>query len=117
MDLDSEYDVVQKIGEGWFSRVYLTEHRATREEVALKAIRQDSLNLYEFQQTFQHDSQKFLVLQNQSVTVTPWRNGISVTITNCLCKQRCFNTKSLVWELTKVSLYPVVTVSGVTVTD
>ncbi len=36
MDLDEEYDIVQKIGEGWFSRVYLTEHRQTRQELVLK---------------------------------------------------------------------------------
>ena len=37
-DFETEYDVVKKIGEGWFSRVYLTEHRKTRQEVALKAV-------------------------------------------------------------------------------
>ncbi len=36
LDLDEEYDIVQKIGEGWFSRVYLTEHRQTRQELVLK---------------------------------------------------------------------------------
>ena len=33
LDFDKEYDMIQQIGEGWFSRVYLTEHRHTREEV------------------------------------------------------------------------------------
>ena len=54
MDLDSEYDVVQKIGEGWFSRVYLTEHRATREEVALKAISAATVTADEFLREYQH---------------------------------------------------------------
>ena len=54
MDLDSEYDVVQKIGEGWFSRVYLTEHRATREEVALKAISAKTVTADEFLREYQH---------------------------------------------------------------
>ena len=30
--------MIQKIGEGWFSRVYLTEHRQTHQEVVLKAV-------------------------------------------------------------------------------
>ena len=54
VDLDSEYDVVQKIGEGWFSRVYLTEHRATREEVALKAISAATVTAEEFLREYQH---------------------------------------------------------------
>ena len=37
-EFEDEYDVVKKIGEGWFSKVYLTEHRKTRQEVALKAV-------------------------------------------------------------------------------
>ena len=49
--------------------------------------------------------------------MTPSGNGKSVTVTNCHCKQSCFITKFLVWELPIVSLYPVVTVCSVTVTD
>ena len=37
-DFENDYDVVQKIGEGWFSKVYLAEHRQTRQEVVLKAV-------------------------------------------------------------------------------
>ena len=33
VDIQREYDLVQLIGEGWFSRVYLAERRSTREEV------------------------------------------------------------------------------------
>ena len=29
---------MQKIGEGWFSKVYLCEHRPTRQELVLKAV-------------------------------------------------------------------------------
>ena len=43
-DFEEEYDVIKKIGEGWFSRVYLTEHRKTRQEVALKAVAIDERN-------------------------------------------------------------------------
>ena len=35
MDIQREYDLVQLIGEGWFSRVYLAERRSTREEVSI----------------------------------------------------------------------------------
>ena len=35
MDIQREYDLVQLIGEGWFSRVYLAERRSTREEVII----------------------------------------------------------------------------------
>lgn len=38
VDFEREYDVIQKIGEGWFSKVYLAEHRQTRLEVVLKAV-------------------------------------------------------------------------------
>ena len=43
-NFEEEYDVIKKIGEGWFSRVYLTEHRKTRQEVALKAVAIDERN-------------------------------------------------------------------------
>ena len=39
---------MKKIGEGWFSRVYLTEHRKTRQEVALKAVAIDERNCNSF---------------------------------------------------------------------
>ena len=35
VDIQREYDLVQLIGEGWFSRVYLAERRSTREEVSI----------------------------------------------------------------------------------
>ena len=38
VDIQREYDLVQLIGEGWFSRVYLAERRSTREEVAIITI-------------------------------------------------------------------------------
>ena len=37
-EFEEEYDVIKKIGEGWFSRIYLAEHRKTRQEVILKAV-------------------------------------------------------------------------------
>ena len=41
MDIQREYDLVQLIGEGWFSRVYLAERRSTREEVIIMIIIKD----------------------------------------------------------------------------
>ena len=38
VDIQREYDLVQLIGEGWFSRVYLAEHRGTREEVGTQGL-------------------------------------------------------------------------------
>ena len=48
MDIDKDYDIVQKIGEGWFSRVYLAEHRSTRQEIVLKAINSKTVSADEF---------------------------------------------------------------------
>ena len=53
VDFDAEYDIVQKIGEGWFSRVYLTEHRQTREEIVLKAINAKTVTADEFLREYQ----------------------------------------------------------------
>ena len=41
--------------QGWFSRVYLTEHRQTREEIVLKAINRKSVSAEEFLREF-HNS-------------------------------------------------------------
>lgn len=54
VDFEKEYDIVQKIGEGWFSRVYLTETRATREEIVLKAINSKSVTAEEFLREYQY---------------------------------------------------------------
>jgi serine/threonine protein kinase len=54
VDFDKEYDIIQKIGEGWFSRVYLTEHRGTREEIVLKAINSKTVAADEFLREYQN---------------------------------------------------------------
>lgn len=57
VDLRREYDVIQLIGEGWFSRVYLAEHRTTRDEVVLKAINSNLVSAEEFVREFQSSAQ------------------------------------------------------------
>eukprot|EP00095_Tigriopus_kingsejongensis_P010752 snap_masked-scaffold277_size226016-processed-gene-1.8 protein:Tk10752 transcript:snap_masked-scaffold277_size226016-processed-gene-1.8-mRNA-1 annotation:"serine threonine-protein" len=54
LDVDKEYDIVQKIGEGWFSRVYLAEHRDTRQEIVLKAINSKTVSADDFWREYQH---------------------------------------------------------------
>jgi hypothetical protein len=41
VDIQREYDLVQLIGEGWCSRVYLAERRSTREEVGSNVLTMD----------------------------------------------------------------------------
>jgi len=53
VDIHSEYDLVQLIGEGWYSRVYLAEHRTTRDEVVLKAINSNLVTADEFCREYQ----------------------------------------------------------------
>ena len=55
-EFEEEYDVIKKIGEGWFSRIYLAEHRKTRQEVILKAIAIDQSNNTGFGSDYGGDS-------------------------------------------------------------
>lgn len=64
---EEEYDIVQKIGEGWFSRVYLTEHRATHQELVLKVINSKSLPVDDFLREYQN-----------SYTLSAHRNVLTV---------------------------------------
>lgn len=54
VDLFSEYDVLQTLGQGWFAKVLLTEHRRTRAEVVLKAISKDGTSRREFFREFHY---------------------------------------------------------------
>ena len=53
-EFEEQYDIVQKIGEGWFSRVYLTEHRNTHHELVIKAINSKNMSVEEFLREFHH---------------------------------------------------------------
>jgi len=67
VNIHAEYDLVQLIGEGWFSRVYLAEHRTTRDEVVLKAINSNLVTADEFCREYQ-----------SSVQLWPHRNILKV---------------------------------------
>jgi len=54
VDVAKEYDVLQTLGEGWFAKVLLTEHRRTRAEVVLKAVTKDSTSRREFFREFHY---------------------------------------------------------------
>ena len=56
VDIHAEYDLVQLIGEGWFSRVYLAEHRTSRDEVVIKAINSNSVTAEEFCREYQNST-------------------------------------------------------------
>jgi len=56
VDIDSEYDLIQQIGEGWISRVYLAENRLSRGEIVLKAINANLVTAEEFYREFQHST-------------------------------------------------------------
>ncbi|CAB4060755.1 SBK [Lepeophtheirus salmonis] len=50
VDFDKEFDILQKIGEGWFSRVYLSEYTPTGEELVIKMINSQKVTYEEFLQ-------------------------------------------------------------------
>jgi len=59
VNIHAEYDLVQLIGEGWFSRVYLAEHRHTRDEVVLKAINSNLVTADEFCREYHSSTQLY----------------------------------------------------------
>ena len=54
VNLVEEYDILQTVGEGWFAKVLLTEHRRTRAEVVLKAVSKDATSRREFFREFHY---------------------------------------------------------------
>jgi serine/threonine-protein kinase SBK len=44
LSLEKEFDVLQEVGEGWFAKVFLVEHRESRTELVLKAVHKDSIS-------------------------------------------------------------------------
>ena len=77
-EFEEEYDIVQKIGEGWYSRVYLTEHRATRHEFVLKAINSKNMSTDEFLREFHHS----LLLATHKNIITAFPDMV-FSIGNC----------------------------------
>jgi len=54
VDIESEYDLIQLIGEGWISKVYLAENRSSRGELVLKAINSNLVTSEEFYREYQN---------------------------------------------------------------
>jgi serine/threonine-protein kinase SBK len=54
VNLVEEYDILQTVGEGWFAKVLLAEHRRTRAEVVLKAVSKDTTSRREFFREFHY---------------------------------------------------------------
>jgi serine/threonine-protein kinase SBK len=44
LNLEKEFDVLQEVGEGWFAKIFLVEHRESRSELVLKAVHKDSIS-------------------------------------------------------------------------
>merc|ERR1719479_594091 len=68
-EFEEQYDIVQKIGEGWYSRVYLTEHRATHHELVFKVVNNKNMSVEEFLREFHHS--QFLGAHQNILTVFP----------------------------------------------
>ena len=79
VDIHSEYDLVQLIGEGWYSRVYLAEHRTTRDEVVLKAINSNLVTADEFCREYQ-----------SSINLWPHKNILKVKVVNDISRSTFF---------------------------
>ncbi|XP_023329581.1 serine/threonine-protein kinase SBK1-like [Eurytemora carolleeae] len=56
IDIESEYDLIQLLSEGWISKLYLAENRLSREEVVLKAINSNMITPEEFYREYQFSS-------------------------------------------------------------
>lgn len=54
ISLPNEFDILQQIGEGWFAKIFLVEHRKTQSEIILKAIPKDSTSTKQLIQEFHY---------------------------------------------------------------
>lgn len=52
--LTEEFDILQIVGEGWFGKILLTEHRATATEMVLKALPKPYVSLEDFYREFHY---------------------------------------------------------------
>ncbi|CAG7726137.1 unnamed protein product [Allacma fusca] len=68
VSLEGEFDILQEVGEGWFAKVFLVEHRKSRSELVLKAIHRDSTSKKDLIREF-HYSYNLAVLNNSKVIV------------------------------------------------
>lgn len=54
MCLTEEFDILQIVGEGWFGKILLTEHKATGTEMVLKALPKQYVSLEDFYREFHY---------------------------------------------------------------
>lgn len=52
--LGEEFDILQIVGEGWFGKILLVEHRATDTEMVLKALPKPYVSLGDFYREFHY---------------------------------------------------------------
>lgn len=54
VNLADEFDILQIVGEGWFGKILLVEHRATGTEMVLKALPKPYVSLRDFYREFHY---------------------------------------------------------------
>lgn len=52
--LSEEFDILQIVGEGWFGKILLVEHKATDTEMVLKALPKPYVSLRDFYREFHY---------------------------------------------------------------
>ena len=54
VNLIEEFDILQIVGEGWFGKILLTDHRSTQTEMVLKALPKAYTSISEFFREFHY---------------------------------------------------------------
>lgn len=54
VNLADEFDILQIVGEGWFGKILLTEHRSTQTEMVLKALPKAYTSITDFYREFHY---------------------------------------------------------------
>lgn len=54
MSLVEEFDILQIVGEGWFGKILLVEHRASDTEIVLKALPKPYVSIRDFYREFHY---------------------------------------------------------------
>lgn len=55
VSLSDDFDILQIVGEGWFGKILLVEHRATDTEMVLKALPKPYVSLRDFYREFHYN--------------------------------------------------------------
>lgn len=54
VNLAEEFDILQIVGEGWFGKIFLTEHCSTQTEMVLKALPKAYISISDFFREFHY---------------------------------------------------------------